>query len=111
MPADLLRSGSARPFRPDHLRGPAQVVLRLPQMIRTAARRRMAVLRSVGRVTLVVAAMAAAPAAADPAIEQFYKGSQVRLLASAGPGSGYSIWTRFIGLHLGRHIPGEPSVI
>ena len=71
----------------------------------------MAVPRSVGSVTLVVAAMAAAPAAADPVVEQFYKGSQVRLLASAGPGSGYSIWTRFIGLHLGRHIPGEPSVI
>jgi len=61
--------------------------------------------------TAMAAVIAATPAAADPSVEQFYKGSQIRLLASAGPGSGYTIWTRFIGTHLGRHIPGEPSVI
>ena len=62
------------------------------------------------RLAALAGVIAATPAAADPAVEQFYRGSQVKLFASAGPGSGYSIWTRFIGTHLGRHIPGEPTV-
>jgi tripartite-type tricarboxylate transporter receptor subunit TctC len=52
-----------------------------------------------------------APARADSDVERFYKGNQIRLLGSAGPGSGYSAWTRLIGQHLGRHLPGTPSVV
>ena len=48
---------------------------------------------------------------AESAVEQFYKGNQLRLIGSAGPGSGYSAWTRFIGQHLGRHLPGAPAVV
>jgi len=52
-----------------------------------------------------------ARAGAESAVEQFYKGNQLRLIGSAGPGSGYSAWTRFIGQHLGRHLPGAPAVV
>jgi len=55
--------------------------------------------------------VAASPAFADPSVEQFYKGNQIKLFSSAGPGSGYTLWTRFICVHLGRHIPGEPTII
>jgi tripartite-type tricarboxylate transporter receptor subunit TctC len=63
---------------------------------------------------LCAAALLAALAvrgAADSAVERFYQGNQVRLIGSAGPGSGYSAWTRFIGQHLGRHVPGAPAVV
>jgi tripartite-type tricarboxylate transporter receptor subunit TctC len=60
---------------------------------------------------LVLLAVLAARAEAESAVEQFYKGNQVRLIGSAGPGSGYSAWTRFIGQHLGRHLPGAPAVV
>jgi tripartite-type tricarboxylate transporter receptor subunit TctC len=67
------------------------------------------------RRTLSVAALSVALAVpawgqAD-SVERFYKGNQVRLIGSAGPGSGYSAWTRFIGQYLGRHLPGEPAVV
>ena len=52
-----------------------------------------------------------ARAQADSAVERFYKGNQVRLIGSAGPGSGYSAWTRFIGQYLGRHLPSAPPVM
>jgi tripartite-type tricarboxylate transporter receptor subunit TctC len=58
--------------------------------------------------------MAAGPAAfaqAEPSVEQFYHANQIKLHSSAGPGSGYTAWARFISLHLGRHIPGNPGVI
>lgn len=52
-----------------------------------------------------------APAQAQDSVEQFYKGKQLSLLASAGPGSGYTIWAHFIGEHIGRFIPGRPTVV
>jgi tripartite-type tricarboxylate transporter receptor subunit TctC len=64
---------------------------------------------SLCATALVAALMARAQA--DSAVERFYKGNQVRLIGSAGPGSGYSAWTRFIGQYLGRHLPSAPPVI
>lgn len=63
-------------------------------------------------VTLVAGAiLSCAPVQAQDAVEQFYKGKQLSLLASAGPGSGYTIWAHFIGEHIGRFIPGRPTVV
>jgi tripartite-type tricarboxylate transporter receptor subunit TctC len=47
----------------------------------------------------------------DAALEAFYKGSQIRLISEAGPGSGYTAWARLIGQYLGRHLPGEPGIV
>jgi tripartite-type tricarboxylate transporter receptor subunit TctC len=73
----------------------------------------MTALRLHGLLPSVVALLTilAAPARAESDVERFYKGNQVRLLGSAGPGSGYSAWTRLIGQYLGRHLPGAPSVV
>src|SRR3954447_9642479 len=43
--------------------------------------------------------------------DQFYAGKQIKLTAHVGPASGYSIWARLVSAHLGRGIPGTPSVI
>lgn len=51
----------------------------------------------------------------SPALAQapadFYKGKSIRLLIGFGPGGGYDIYARAIAQHIGRHIPGEPSIV
>lgn len=52
----------------------------------------------------------AAPAAAqDPAA--FFAGKTVRIIVGVGVGSGYDINARLLARHIGRHIPGNPTVI
>ncbi len=71
-------------------------------------------IRKLLRLSLIAACAIAAGAVhaqTDPAVEKFYKGNTIKLISSAGPGSGYSVWARFIGQHLSHHIPGEPSVV
>ncbi len=52
----------------------------------------------------------AAPAAAqDPA--SFYRGKTVRIVVGFSPGGGYDVYARVLARHLGRHIPGNPTVV
>ena len=51
-----------------------------------------------------------APLAADP-VEDFYKGKQVRIITGAAAGDGYDLWSRMLSRHMGRFIPGRPSII
>jgi hypothetical protein len=58
----------------------------------------------------VTAALAVSPAHAD-AVADFYRGKQVNLIVGYGPGGGYDTYARLLARHLGRFIPGNPSVI
>src|ERR1043166_2155757 len=40
-----------------------------------------------------------------------YAGKTIELVVGAAPGGGYDIYARAVGRHLGRHIPGEPTVV
>src|SRR6476620_4571615 len=40
-----------------------------------------------------------------------YAGKTIELVVGAPPGGGYDIYARAVGRHLGRHIPGEPTVV
>jgi tripartite-type tricarboxylate transporter receptor subunit TctC len=64
---------------------------------------------AVGLLALTLSCSSAL--AQSDSVEQFYKGSQVKLIASAGPGSGYTIWVHFIGQYLGKFIPGNPNIV
>ena len=55
--------------------------------------------------------MSAGVASAQDATEQFYAGKQIKLITHVGPASGYSVWARLVASHLGRHIPGAPSMV
>ena len=55
-------------------------------------------------------ALAATPAAAD-AVAEFYTGKQIRFIIRSGVGGGYDQYSRLLGRHIGKHIPGQPSVI
>jgi tripartite-type tricarboxylate transporter receptor subunit TctC len=48
-------------------------------------------------------------ASADP-VADFYRGRTVSLMIGFGVGGDDDLWGRLIGKHLGRHIPGNPTV-
>jgi tripartite-type tricarboxylate transporter receptor subunit TctC len=58
-------------------------------------------------LTICVALVLAAPARAD----DFYKGKTINLVIATTSGGGYDTYARLVGRHLGRHIPGEPTVV
>jgi tripartite-type tricarboxylate transporter receptor subunit TctC len=61
-------------------------------------------------VAVLAAALATPPAHAD-AVAEFYKGRQINLIVGYGTGGGYDIYARVLAKHLGRHVPGAPSVV
>lgn len=43
--------------------------------------------------------------------QEFYKNKTIRIVVGFSPGGGMDIYARAVGRHLGRNIPGNPSVI
>jgi len=60
--------------------------------------------------TLASCLLVGAPAAAQDAAS-FYKGKTVRIVVGFSAGGGYDHYARVLSRHLGRHIPGNPTVI
>jgi tripartite-type tricarboxylate transporter receptor subunit TctC len=48
---------------------------------------------------------------AQPAVEEFYRGKTVDLLIGYSVGGGYDVYARLLARHLGKHIPGNPTVV
>jgi tripartite-type tricarboxylate transporter receptor subunit TctC len=48
--------------------------------------------------------------AADP-IADFYSGRNVQLVIGYAPGGGYDVYARALARYMGRHIPGNPSIV
>ncbi len=64
----------------------------------------------LGAALLLAAAVIATTAQADE-VAEFYKGKRVNLVVSYGPGGGYDVYARVLARHIGRHIPGNPSIV
>jgi len=45
------------------------------------------------------------------AADEFYKGKTIRFIVGAPAGGGYDTYARAIARHLGKHIPGNPSML
>ncbi|HXG50617.1 MAG TPA: tripartite tricarboxylate transporter substrate-binding protein [candidate division Zixibacteria bacterium] len=43
--------------------------------------------------------------------ESFYKGKTIRLVVGLAAGGGYDLYSRVIARHMGRHIPGTPTMV
>lgn len=41
----------------------------------------------------------------------FYQGKTVRITVGFSPGGGFDLWARLIARHIGKHIPGNPTVV
>jgi tripartite-type tricarboxylate transporter receptor subunit TctC len=62
-------------------------------------------------VTAALAVTAVLAAAAETRADDFYKNKQIRIISSTGPGVLYDLYSRLLARHMGRHIPGNPTVI
>ena len=51
------------------------------------------------------------PAHAQDAVAQFYKGRNVTIIVGSPPGGGFDIYARLLGRHMGKYIPGNPTVV
>jgi tripartite-type tricarboxylate transporter receptor subunit TctC len=66
------------------------------------------------RVVTVAAVMLLIAAAGDAqaqSVEAFYKGNRVSINIGYTPGGVYDIYARTVARHLGKHIPGRPTVV
>lgn len=49
----------------------------------------------------------------DPSFAQgnFYQGKTIRMIVGFTAGGGYDAYTRTVGRHMGKHIPGNPAIL
>ena len=59
----------------------------------------------------LIIALAAAPARAADAVADFFKGKTVQVLIGFGPGGGYDLYARTLARYMGKHIPGNPTLV
>jgi len=45
------------------------------------------------------------------AVEDFYKGKSIRIIVAGGPGASLGLYARVLAEHIGRHIPGNPTLV
>jgi tripartite-type tricarboxylate transporter receptor subunit TctC len=69
-------------------------------------------LGTTGKSLLLVAAVAALAsiARAEDAVD-FYRGRSISMIIGYSVGGGYDAYARLLAHHIGRHIPGEPSIV
>src|SRR5262249_10874374 len=64
-------------------------------------------------LSLIAAAAVTLPggSAAAQGVADFYRGKTINFIVGFGPGGGYDLYPRVLSRHLGRHVPGNPSVV
>jgi tripartite-type tricarboxylate transporter receptor subunit TctC len=66
--------------------------------------------RLVALLAAILGGLVALPARAQPAAD-FYRGKDLRMIVSTTTGTGYDTYARAVARHLGRHVPGNPSIV
>jgi tripartite-type tricarboxylate transporter receptor subunit TctC len=67
--------------------------------------------KGIGFACAVVAAAVVASAASAQSVEEFYKGKTVEVQIGYSPGGGYDLYARLVAAHMGKHIPGNPTLV
>jgi tripartite-type tricarboxylate transporter receptor subunit TctC len=67
------------------------------------------VVASVAMPALLI--LGALPARAADPVADFYRGKTVQVLVGFGPGGGYDLYARTLARYMGRHIPGNPTMV
>src|SRR5262245_22968279 len=65
---------------------------------------------SFAAATVIAIIGAAAPAGAQTP-EQFYKGKSIDMIIGYPPAGSNDVYARLVARHIGKHIPGNPSVV
>ena len=59
---------------------------------------------------LALAVQVSSTATAEP-VADFYRGKTVSMIIATAPGGDYDLRARLVSRHLGRHIPGNPTIV
>ena len=66
----------------------------------------------LARLAIAVASCGVMQAAqAQEDVENFYKGKSIKVIVGFNPGGGYDIYARLLARHMGKHIPGNPTLV
>jgi tripartite-type tricarboxylate transporter receptor subunit TctC len=66
----------------------------------------------IGRAfACIVAALALTAPARAQSVEEFYRGRSITVLVGFTAGGGYDLYARLLGRHMGRHVPGNPTIV
>jgi tripartite-type tricarboxylate transporter receptor subunit TctC len=74
-------------------------------------RDRIGALATIMVLAAVLMAALAVPLASAQEKQGFFRGKQINLIVGYGPGGGYDSYARLIARHIGRFIPGRPTVV
>ena len=67
--------------------------------------------RTAGLVGAVLAILASAGSEAAVPVPDFFTGKQITMIVPSGVGGGYDLYGRFLARFIGKHIPGNPTVV
>src|SRR5690242_15139614 len=62
-------------------------------------------------IAIGMAAQAPKPSYDEKAVANFYRGKSIRIIVGFTAGGGYDQYSRVIGRHMSKYIPGNPAVI
>jgi tripartite-type tricarboxylate transporter receptor subunit TctC len=66
----------------------------------------------IGRIfACVVAVLTLTAPARAQTVEEFYRGRSITVLVGFTAGGGYDLYARLLGRHMGRHVPGNPTMV
>jgi len=68
-------------------------------------------MRRLTSALLVAASIAAVSPARAQTPEEFYRGKTINLIIPNAPGGSFDLYARLVANHLGRFIPGNPSIV
>jgi hypothetical protein len=66
---------------------------------------------TIARAAAALAVLAAATTAQAQSPAEFYKGRSVDLYVGYSAGGGYDLYARLLARHMGKYIPGNPTVV
>lgn len=67
--------------------------------------------RGICRLIVAIVGLTFSTSIAQASTHEHFKGKVVRIIVGYGTGGGFDIYARLIARHMGRHIPGSPTVI
>ncbi len=68
-------------------------------------------MKSIAGVFAAIAVVGASAPALGQTPEQFYKGKQIELAIGYPPAGSNDVYARLVARHIGKHIPGNPTVL
>jgi tripartite-type tricarboxylate transporter receptor subunit TctC len=68
-------------------------------------------MRLVTITGVAFATILSATAARAQSVEEFYRGKTINLAIGFSVGGGYDLYARHLARHMGKHIPGKPTIV